>query len=228
LRGIRFLFELRPIEAVEPWGAVGDRSLHWFGLTDGWQCLDTTAGRLLEYAAPARPSGATWMEYQVVRLFEDLLSAWPFIAESVPDDVASRFFGWYSHAEHARVAREEDDATQKAWDEACFWWYERNVQFNHLRWAPELYLWRAGSEVNLVWDAPGENEAGPVWSVQHARLALPLEDVREALGSFCRDFLEAMARRVAGIERGGWKRIDCWGGRPRGVSCQGLVVSIRT
>lgn len=105
MRSIRFLFELRPVENVEPWGVPGDRKLHWFGLTDGWQCLDTTAGRLLEYAIPAHPSGKTWMEYQVARLFEDLLGAWPAIVEPVPDDVASRFLGWYSSAEAARVAR---------------------------------------------------------------------------------------------------------------------------
>jgi len=97
LRGIRFLFELRPIEAVEPWGAIGDRSLHWFGLTDGWQCLDTTAGRLLEYAAPARLSGATWMEYQVVRLFEDLLSS------------TLAFSGWVARGFHEAVEERARD-----------------------------------------------------------------------------------------------------------------------
>ena len=87
--------------------------------------------------------------------------------------------------------------------------YNRQLQFYHLTLAPDLYLWRTGTEFNLLWDAPGMDAAGPRWAVQHARMTLPFGDAQQAVESFCQELLSAMAERVAVIERDGWKRPDC-------------------
>lgn len=42
---VRFRFELVPVDEVEPWGE--NRNLHWFGLTEGWFCLDVGGVDLL-------------------------------------------------------------------------------------------------------------------------------------------------------------------------------------
>ncbi len=210
MRGsLRFRFELRPVADIAPWGTLGNRSLSWFGLTDGWQCLETAVGRLLEYARPFEPRGSRWVDYQVVRLFEDLLEIWPWVSDSVPEDVASRFFGWYSAAEASRIASMADPDTQELWLEACAWWHNRQLQFHQLILAPELHFWRTGSEVNLLWDATGMDAAGPRWAVQHARLTAPFEEAQRAVEDFCQALLSAMAERVAAIERDVWTRPEC-------------------
>lgn len=206
---LRFRFQLRPIEDAALFGKQGDYLLSWFGLTDGWQCLETSAGTLLEYARPAKRTGSRWVDYQIVRLFEDLLEIWPWVADPVPEDIVSRFFGWYSPAEASQIARTADFDTQELWWEACSWLYHRQLQFNHLTLPPDLYFWRTGTEFNLLWNASGMDAAGPRWAVQHARATLPFEEAQQAVESFCQELLSAMAERVAVIERDGWKRRDC-------------------
>ena len=217
---LRFCFKLRPVADIACWGAPGSRSLSWFGLTDGWQCLETPTGRLLEYARPSEPGGSRWVEYQVVRLFEDLLDIWPWVSDPVPEDVASRFFGWYSAAEASRIASTADPDTQELWWEACAWWHNRQLQFHHLTLAPELHLWRTGSEINLLWDATGMDAAGPRWAVRHARVTAPFEEAQQTVEGFCQELLSAMAERVAAIESDGWRRSDCSLDIPRLVAEQ--------
>jgi len=206
---LRFRFKLRPVADIACWGAPGSRSLSWFGLTDGWQCLETPAGRLLEYARPSEPGGSRWVGYQVVRLFEDLLDIWPWVSDPVPEDVASRFFGWYSAAEASRIASTADPDTQELWWEACAWWHNRDLQFNHLTLQPDLHLWRTGNEINLLWEAAGMASEGPRWAVRHARVTAPFEEAQQAVKDFCQRLLSAMAERVAVIEHDGWERPDC-------------------
>ena len=102
-----------------------------------------------------------------------------------------------------------DPDTQELWWEAYAWWYNRQLQLNHLTLAPDLYFWRTGSEVNLHWDVTGRDAAGPRWAVQHARVTVPFEEAHKAVETFCQSLLSAMAERVATIERDGWGRSDC-------------------
>lgn len=208
-RSLQFRFELRPVADVAPWGRPDNRSLSWFGLTDGWQCLETVGGRLLEYARPFEAGGRRWVEYQVARLFEDLLEIWPWVSDPVPKDIASQFFEWYSGAGASRIASTVDPDAQVLQSQACAWWHDRQLHFNHLTLAPELHIWRTGSDVNLLWHAMGMDAAGPRWAVQHARVIASFAEAQGAVEGFSRVLLSAMAERVAAIERNGWERSDC-------------------
>ena len=206
---LRFRFELRPVADITPWGEPDDRSLSWFGLTDGWQCLETAAGRLLEYARSEKPGESRWVEYQVVRLFEDLLEIWPWVSDPVPEDIVSRFLGCQSEAEASRSASITDPTTQELWWDACSWWYNRQLQFGHLTLPPDVHFWRTGSKINLLWNATGTDAAGPRWAVQHARVTAPFKEAQRAVEDFCQTLLSTMAERVATIERDGWESSDC-------------------
>ncbi|MFJ4574320.1 DUF5984 family protein [Streptomyces sp. NPDC088846] len=47
---INFRFGLLPVEEIQPWGGVGESPrLSWFGLTDGWYCVDVGGHELLRY-----------------------------------------------------------------------------------------------------------------------------------------------------------------------------------
>ena len=204
----RFRFELRPVANIAPWGEPGSKRLSWFGLTDGWNCPETTAGRLLEFA---RPQGeeSRWVSYQVVRLFDDVLELWPWVADPVPEDVASRFLGWRTSAEALRLASTDDLDVREIWWQACSWWNNRDLSLNYLTLPPKLHFWRTGTQFHLLWDAPGRDAEGPRWAVQHMRITIPFEDAQQAVGDFSKALLSAMSDRVATIERHDWRRPDC-------------------
>lgn len=90
---IRFRFELRPLAQAHPWG--GDRrTLHWFGLTDGWYWIELNGHELLRYSDQTvrrwQADGyqdVPYVDYYVVRLWEDLLELLPAVLEPVPADL---------------------------------------------------------------------------------------------------------------------------------------------
>ena len=84
-----FQFELRPLDQVEPWGGSADPNLHWLGLTDGEYWIQAGNHRLFEYsdAALARSRGSRCCEYQVVRLYEDVIDLAPNALEPVPQEL---------------------------------------------------------------------------------------------------------------------------------------------
>ncbi|MFE7797657.1 DUF5984 family protein [Nocardia sp. NPDC057440] len=94
-------FGLAPLAEVHPWGK--DSELHWFGLTQGWYCLDVGGFELMRYSDRsieqlrgdgANLSGAEhvgdeerYIDYYVVRLWEDILALFPEALEPVPADL---------------------------------------------------------------------------------------------------------------------------------------------
>jgi hypothetical protein len=96
---IRFAFELRPLAAIRPWtDARGeDPHLSWFGLTDGWCWIETGQEQLFRYddatlstwRAEGFEAGRPYVDYQVVRLWEDALAVLPHVLEPVPDVLRS-------------------------------------------------------------------------------------------------------------------------------------------
>lgn len=82
---IRFRFELRPLAEVAPWG--GDQpSLSWYSLTDGRYWIELGDVELLRYV-PEEGEVRPYVDYYVVRLWEDLLQLFPAAIEDVPMDL---------------------------------------------------------------------------------------------------------------------------------------------
>jgi hypothetical protein len=92
---IRFRFELRPVDKITPWGGQ-DRMLHWFGLTDGWYWIELDGHELLRYSdttlrrwrGEGYDAARPYVDYQVVRLWEDVIQLAPAVLEPVPADLA--------------------------------------------------------------------------------------------------------------------------------------------
>jgi hypothetical protein len=200
---LRFLFKLRDIDEIEPWGKPGSKSLSWFGLTDGAYCIETTAGRLLEHTDAIDPGlGEPWCDYQVARLFEDLITLWPKVCEPIPSDIRNRYFAWRDN-ECEWIKKAENTEFFDVWHEANWWFTERQLDFSYLRVKPSLHLWRVGPNIQLRW------RAQPPWLPAAATLSIPFEIACRNVSSFFQEFLAAMNRRVALIEHEGWRRKDC-------------------
>ncbi len=200
-------FRLQDVDAITPWGAPGDRSLGWFGLTYGCCCIETPQGRLLETPRPHGPFAEPWDCYQVARLFDDLLAAWPAIAEPIPDDI----FALIDAGFEARIDALDASDDEAFWDAvsgACDWFKARHVSMMHHTSGPSLHLWRSGDTVRLRWIAnpSGRAELADHWTVARADCRLRFNDVEQGVRGFADEFLGAMATRVESIRREGWTR----------------------
>lgn len=154
---LRIRFDLTPIDRVSPWGR--DRTFHWFGLTDGRYCLEADGIELLRYAAhtiersdtEGRREGRPWVDYYVVRLWEDLLVALPSILEPVPADIAGMLpgglGGWTDLGDSEIADSPTVDAAYSAF-------YDRCVDTHYLRFGPDFLFVRTvepADSITLSW-----------------------------------------------------------------------------
>lgn len=112
---MRFHFRLRPLDDIAPWGTVTNPDartpewlcrphLGWFALTDGWYWIEASQAELFRYSQAAvnamvreqpnapRVSEALeipYEDYQVTRLWEDLLELLPDVLDPVSSRLAA-------------------------------------------------------------------------------------------------------------------------------------------
>ncbi len=185
---MRIWFELRPLADIEPWGPPDRPSLSWFGLTDGHYDLIFDDQHLF-----SEPGGTGGIDYQVVRLWEDLLDIAAAVLEPVPDAIASRiddrWLAW------AATALDED---------ALRWWWRRELTSGHLVRAPRVQLWRVGDAIRIRWTVPPP-EDGIAWVSQGGETTISAAAFRDELVRFDRALIAGMQSRIEEIERG-WDR----------------------
>jgi hypothetical protein len=202
---IRFRFRLWPIGEVPPWGP--DRQLHWFGLTYGWYWIEIDGLELLRYApqtlqgwdgdGPAAPDPyADYVDYQVVRLWEDLLDLLPQALEPVPDDLAE----FMSSDPDDWVSPDEAQA-----ETAAEWYYSHELDMSHLRCPPRIRWWRrivnSHDHMTVAWKhQSGEIEfAAP----RTGQATMPTSVFVAAAEELDRELLAAMEQRITELERTG-------------------------
>src|SRR4051812_21332756 len=98
MSGLQFDFQFRPVSIITPFGRERQR-LHWFGLTDGWYWIEIGDDQLFRYSDALMAHEEPWLstpdtfpyvDYYVVRLWEDLIDLLPTILAPVPDSVADK------------------------------------------------------------------------------------------------------------------------------------------
>lgn len=191
---VRFRFGLTPLETVL---ARARGELHWFWLTDGWYCLDLGGHEVLRYGertvrelrqdGPAHP----YVDYYVVRLWEDVIALVSEALEPVPPDLA----GVAAQLEPQWTWRDTPEA-----DAALAWHSAGFLNIGYLRVAPLVRCWRTADTVTLAWEHGADPEgvvefAGP----QSGRVTVPTRVFLDAVADFDRALLAAMAERIAGL-----------------------------
>lgn len=208
-----FNFSLTPVEQVVPWGAPGEESLHWFGLTDGRYWIRAGEAALLEYAESMRElrGAAQYCDYQVVRLYEDLLQMLGHVLEPVPPSLVEYIAGdgaldWHRklvawEAKHGD--RLDEDRYWKLLDASTTWVANRRLDTLYLSPSAEIWIWSDESMVTLEWDNRDKLVDGvPAWSAQHGSYRLPKSDFLSEVQSFHARLMGQMADRVARVAAG--------------------------
>ncbi|WP_328412299.1 DUF5984 family protein [Nocardia sp. NBC_00403] len=216
-------FGLVPLTEVHPWGK--DSELHWFGLTQGWYCLDVGGFELMRYSDRsieqlcgdgANLSGAEhvgdeerYIDYYVVRLWEDILALFPEALEPVPADLIdflrSDSGQWSQEVLDASI---DDDGLAREVDAAITLRSHRFVDTGYLRFGPSFLWWRtvdgADDRMTIEWWYPVDPD-GVIEFVRPPvdRATIPTSEFLAAVNEFDRALLSAMEERVSRLEASG-------------------------
>jgi len=224
-----FHFQLHPIAEILPWGGKGQTPvLHWFGLSDGryWmQIGEAEVFRLNEMILAAdHPDRAPhplnhYVNYYVVRLWEDILEIVPDVVDPLPPAILERmqsidtWLQWCQKVEHWQDDEQElrseevHDARRDLHKEALSWWWSRHLYTGPILFGPGMHFWSDGQCVHCLWDSRGSlsKDGIPLWDAVYGTASMPMATFMEAVTSFNTRFISAMAERVE-IVLADWSR----------------------
>jgi hypothetical protein len=222
-------FHLRALQEIRPWHDADGSHPHlsWFGLTDGWYWIQVGETELFRYTqaaltrwaqhypgAPSEhyPKGLPYVDYQVARLWMDLLDLLPDVLAPLPPHLARILSAegiWSTWQEQAEKTAREALPAEGVSDllyEATRWWYMRMLDSAYLVQGPLIVCWSDGEQAHIQWDNRECLLDGiPVWEASVGHHVLSLDVFRAAIADFDARFMRRMADRVA-IAQGEWSR----------------------
>ena len=199
-----FEFELTPIELIRPWETPPDLSLHWFGLTDGKYRIRVGDDYLLNYSddfVGDTSESTSFVEYQVARLWEDVLEMLPAILETVPDELHFLL----EASEKDRNEWYEKAVAEDLPEEATYWLSDRELNCGYLTNAPQITMWSTKDDVIVSWDYEMSTENPErVWSATRGSHRMSRSEFLNAVTEFDSALIGQMKDRVDRLVSG-WK-----------------------
>jgi uncharacterized protein DUF5984 len=230
-----FNFDLRPISEITPWRTVSAPDektpeylrhpyIGWFQLTDGWYWIDTGKGELFRYSqalvditnekyTDRRRMLSPYVDYYVVRMWEDLLDMLPWVLEPIPAHLASAISrdgvwgDWQRQVEAALSSSASDEAFDLYYD-AARWSGQRRLDSGYLLAGPDILFWNDGADIHIQWDNRYRVLEGvSAWDTILGQITMPVAAFLNEAREFHDRFMRRMADRVA-IAQGEWSRPD--------------------
>lgn len=205
-------FKLRHPDNIIPWGDSPDTNMHWFGLTDGEYWLDVNKATLYEYTnevlTGSHANDSHYVDYQIVRLLEDLTSLFESIAEPVPDafytiaQSNSYLYRFYETTQNWWENLSKDpsidvDTYYDRYDKTIEWIYSRTLTAEHLTSGPGISFFRNRNKISIVWKADHLTENNiPVWTAQNGEVEMEYETFLHEIEDFGNRFFSAMDTQV--------------------------------
>lgn len=199
-----FNFTLTPLEQVAPWGGDNDKeNMHWFGLTDGEYWISVGDHTLLEYSPEFRRKRGIgrYCDYQIVRIWEDLLSILPDVLRPVPSDLVD-FISGPPHS-HPRSWPDVPGGVCDAWYTARWSIGCRCLGTLYLSPGADIWLWSDETWVNVAWDNRDAVVDGvQAWTSLCGTFKLPRADFEMEVRSFHNRLIDQMGTRVQRVVEG--------------------------
>lgn len=193
-----FNFALRPVADIQAWRGPKGPTLSWFALSDGWFWLALAGQEILKVEGPMTPGDLPYVDYQVVRLWEDLIAMLPAVLSEVPTDVAERLEDRAAWDVVLERTKEADDAERAAL--GMGWWWERQLDNAYLAAAPKVHLWRRNEVIYARWSTPKSEHS---WCPVEGEATIAVDDFLAELRAFDATFIAAMSERVTAIKSEG-------------------------
>lgn len=214
-----FNFQLRPLRDIEPWttpSQPGRLSLSWFGLTDGDYWIDLGPARIFQYTPDAlaifareyrvaQRAAGDCVDYQVVRLHEDLLEMLPDVLAELPPEAhawirdcpSKRAWRKSLNWVHERDEDRCDDVLLDLYEQAAGWFRLRHLDTLYLQQGPDLRIWRHEGRIHFLWDNDSLLLDGvPRWTAGSGVYSVPVAEFLREVAGFHDALIEAMAERV--------------------------------
>jgi hypothetical protein len=211
-----FDFCLRSLEEVQPWGKAPDLSLSWFGLTEGFYRLQVGSEFLLNYSdefinywASRSSNGysGSFIDYYVVRLWEDILDMLPDVLKPLPPELSSFFEDdsiawcrWERDASTWLDNQSDEDRAIGMFELAVLWQHTRRLDAAYLQNAPRIWIWSTDRNVIVSWDNTEIALEGiPVWSAERGHYAIERSEFLDEVHAFNNRLISEMAERVESV-----------------------------
>lgn len=199
-------------EKIIPWGDK-EKSLSWFGLTDGLLWIVAGDGIIYEYKEPhfnEWDEPIIYNDYQLSRFLEDFFDTFPFVAESVPDYI-------YNDIEtfDARMEKWKSlyyDLSDEEFDEFYFdVYYElydpilaRSFDSAHLIGGPDIGCFRNGDRIKFLWKSDYTDEQGnSIWTSPSGIYEMNYSDFIKEVSRFYEAFTVDMDKQVENVRDNG-------------------------
>jgi len=208
-----FNFSLVSVEQVQPWGEANDKSLSWFGLTDGQYWIEVGNKKLFEYSDSflQKQGGTRYCDYQIARLYEDILTITPYALETIPDflvpyisgrtgsDWAIKYRSW---REKKHPSLSEDEFWRIA-ELAYSWVGERVLDSLYLMQGPRILIWSNSEGINIEWNNKDKSfEGNPLWTASEGCFRISKENFINEVRSFHNSLMQQMNARVKSVLKG--------------------------
>ncbi len=151
-----------------------------------------------------------YVDYYVVRLWEDLLEMLPDVLQPVPARLAAtlgperRWMAWARQAEAAVEAAEDELLNEKARDlleAAAGWWWNRRLYTSYLQVGPNIWFWSDGTNAHVKWENQECVRDGiPVWATLNGSHSVPVIAFLDEIRSFDARLMQQMQDRVTSVQ----------------------------
>ncbi len=211
-----FEFRLNDLQDVMPWRGEENQLLHWFGLTDGYFYMNVNGEKLFHLSdeiikfwnkeTPGDEEITNFIDYQVVRSYEDLLEILPNVLESIPKDIheiiktKDRQFKYESILNKYRESLGDNEDPSKEYYSALEWFNERHLVSLHLKNGPEILFWSYQDETYIRWNNENDLEDGiPIWSACSGQVVYQKDTFKKEVLSFHERLMQEMENRIEKI-----------------------------
>lgn len=152
-------FELKELEQMALFGEKGDKSIHWFGLTDGLLWIDIGNQTIYEYSKEAQDyfeDCIRYVDYQISRFLEDFnnkLERWWDMHE---EDDTEELFDNFVDTDYAGLTE----------------WYnfQHTMDSGHLTGGQYISFFRCRDKIKIIWVSTYEMENGKsIWTSPSGR-----------------------------------------------------------
>ena len=208
-----FEFKLKDLVDVMPWDDENGKKLHWFGLTDGYFYMNVNGEQLfhstdeiIEYWKNENPEFApvsNYVDYQVVRSYEDLLYILPNVLQPIPTAVFKHIETFNKQVQFENIFDNyldflgEDDEPGDEYFDATEWFYLRRLSTMHLNQGPDIWFLLHEDQILIRWNNKEKHENGiPLWTSTSGECRMKADSFIEEVNGFHNNLMLEMERRI--------------------------------
>lgn len=218
MNNFKLNFKLKDLDKIKPFGDDTDRSLHWFGLTDGFFWINVGTQTIYEYNTEAKTffdGCGRYNEYYIARFLEDFTRTFRYVGESIPEKLYNDLEKFSEKSEQWRICHEEEEEAMfdLFFDEEycafCEWWWNRGFDSGYLIGGPDIYCVRCGDKIKILWESAFQTGSGKsIWTAPKGCFEMPFEEFISSVTDMLNSFFDAMERQIEDAVKKDWGSIE--------------------